>query len=166
MLIQVDGFKYHIRIRWVCDIISIHILSLFHYFSIPTSASMPTIDDLCFAVFGGQVDRVRAIVQSGVDVNARNSKGMTPLWCAVYMERHDVIDYLVQEAGCLCVEGLCAAVGYHRIGYRASGSRVDLQVVKTLVEAGVDVHGRSSITGDTPLWAAVHYERWSWPATC
>ncbi|MBM3793824.1 MAG: ankyrin repeat domain-containing protein [Acidobacteria bacterium] len=61
-------------------------------YSHPVKAGIVALDKLTplmFAVAYGPVDMVRLLLESGADVNARDTRGMTPLMLAVASEQQD-----------------------------------------------------------------------------
>ena len=59
------------------------------------NAADPKRDALWAAVRAGDVAAVRAAVDSGADVNARNEYGVTALWIAAGKDKLDVVEFLV-----------------------------------------------------------------------
>jgi len=70
--------------------------------------------ELHHAAMDGQVDRVRALLASGVDVDSRDEKGMTPLIATVRAAKHGTTDL------------------------------ARLAVVRALVDRGADVNARDN----------------------
>jgi ankyrin repeat protein len=71
--------------------LSIYILSLHTVFSQPAS------DSLFDAVKGGDVGKVKALLDQKVDVNVRNSVGRTPLMIAVMSGKGEVVKLLLDQ---------------------------------------------------------------------
>lgn len=61
------------------------------------AAADPKRDALWAAVRAGDVAAVRAAVEKGADVNARNEYGVTALWIATSKDKLDVIEFLVSK---------------------------------------------------------------------
>ena len=105
-----------------------------------------TCDDLCDAIREETgLQKITLIVESGMDVNQKESIGQTPLHCAAWNNRHDVVDYLIHKAGAKpTCDDVCVAIK----------NRSDLRDIKLLVESCGDV---SDMTWDglTPLCCAV-----------
>jgi outer membrane protein assembly factor BamB len=63
----------------------------------PAGAADPKRDALWAAVRGGDLKAVRAAVEAGADVNARNEYGVTALWIAAGKPSREVVEFLVEK---------------------------------------------------------------------
>ncbi|KAI8336642.1 ankyrin repeat-containing domain protein [Chlamydoabsidia padenii] len=61
-------------------------------------------DNLWVAAGDGQLDRVKELVESGAEVNAKDNFGYTPIHAAVSYNQKEVLDYLLNNGGDINVE--------------------------------------------------------------
>jgi ankyrin repeat protein len=104
----------------------------------------------------GDVEKLRAAVKAGADVNAAGAKGVTPLWAAVEQGQLAAVKFLLPM-------GADAQVVLHVPGPDGSGvdvsllvvaaARGPLDVVKFLKDNGLDVNFKGPLSF-TPLMAA------------
>ena len=116
--------------------------------ALTVSAAAPPEAPIADAAMRGDVERVRALLRDGQDVNAAQGDGMTALhWAG---ERDDVEMAEVLIYGGALLEATTRLGGFTPllVASRAGSTGV----VETLLEAGADVHARTS-TGET----ALHY---------
>ncbi len=89
---------------------------------------------------------VRALIEAGADVNARDGQGYTPLSMAFVRDRSDMIQLLLQSGA--RPEALKESM------LTSAAKRGDLQEVASIIAAGTSVDARNTI-GATPLSEAV-----------
>lgn len=131
---------------------------------------------LRWAVGANYFDRVKLLVENGVDVNYPD-RGRMPYAEAVYGGHQEIADYLVAKGAKRTAITLTKAEEFHIACYRDDGDRVRELVasdpsllkdqeglfaglaeggcansVRCLVELGMDVNGKAG--GDSPLWRA------------
>ncbi len=131
---------------------------------------------LRWAVGANYFDRVKLLVENGVDVN-HPDRGRTPYAEAVYGGHHLIADYLVAKGAKRIAITLGKTEEFHIACYRDDADRVRELVasdpslltdaeglltelaeggcansVRSLVELGVDVNGKAG--GVSPLWCA------------
>jgi outer membrane protein assembly factor BamB len=92
----------------------------------------PKRDALWAAVRAGDVKAVRAAVESGADVNARNEYGVTALWIAAGKDKLDVVEFLLGKGADVNARD---DIWYQTPLSTAVGAR-QLDVVKVLIKAG------------------------------
>jgi ankyrin repeat protein len=131
---------------------------------------------LRWAVGANYFDRVKLLVENGVDVN-HPDRGRTPYAEAVYGGHQQIADYLVAKGAKRIAITLSKTEEFHIACYRDDADRVRELVasdpsllkdaeglltelaeggcansVRSLVELGVDVNGKAG--GESPLWCA------------
>jgi ankyrin repeat protein len=96
------------------------------------------VDDLILAVWGFDTAKAAALIDSGVDVNSPDSRGIYPLVLACsYKDNDEMIKLLLEKGADPNVRG---PNGETPLGLAAKYS---LTAVKLLVESGADVNARS-----------------------
>lgn len=55
--------------------------------------------DIHFAASQGDLGKVKTLLAQGVDVNAKDSNGDTPLRCALLSGQYDLAKYLISQGG-------------------------------------------------------------------
>jgi len=65
---------------------------LFLFFQLPSKEQK-----LFIAVEAGKMNRVKDLIDSGVDINSRTAKGRTPLLLAISARKADVVIFLMQR---------------------------------------------------------------------
>jgi ankyrin repeat protein len=131
---------------------------------------------LRWAVGANYFDRVKLLVENGVDVN-HPDHGRTPYAEAVYAGHQQIADYLVAKGAKRIAITLSKTEEFHIVCYRDDAGRVRELVasdpsllkdaeglltelaeggcansVRSLVELGVDFNGKAG--GESPLWCA------------
>jgi len=111
---------------------------------------------LHLAAYVGDVERVRALLDSGTDVNTRDPHGWTPLHCAISQNQVAVARLLVARGA--DPDAVAEDEGFNRNHvsgtalYRAIAvSHSDL--VELLIDGGADINAPDRY-GRTPLWSA------------
>ena len=102
--------------------------------------------DLHDAADKGNAERVKTLVEQGVDKDKCDSEGWTPLWLASFNNHLGVVQYLVEQGASLDKDSnathstpLCTAVHHGH-----------LEIVRYLLQKGADKDKRSN-NGYTPL---------------
>jgi ankyrin repeat protein len=106
---------------------------------------------LFFAAQSGDVATMKALVDAGAGVNAKNASGVTPLHRAALNGRKAAEQYLIQAGADL--RSKATEKGYTPLHVAALGGSTDAALV--LLESGADVNERSS-SGVTALEIAEH----------
>jgi ankyrin repeat protein len=103
-------------------------------------------DTIHMAACRGDLNRVKMLVESGIDVNTKDEFGCTPLHWAVLAESPEVADFLISNGAELNAKDsqnltpLMAARG--------------ASVLELLISKGVDIHGQDALQGRTKLHMA------------
>ncbi len=112
--------------------------------------SMAAVDlnkELDLAAQAGNVEKVKALIASGADVNYRSMSEHTPLMVAAYYGHYEVVKILI-DAG---ANVNAAHSTDHTVLYHALESyRLRAEVIQLLVDAGVNMN-------HTPLFWAVQF---------
>ena len=110
---------------------------------------MPALVD---AVRAGNLQRVKALVERGEDVNTTEQVGgETPLHAAASVGRMDIAHFLVDRGADVSAADIHGETPLH---VAAAVGRMD--IARLLVDRGADVTAADS-RGETPLHRAVHY---------
>ena len=105
-------------------------------------------NDLHWAVRTGEVTVVTALLASGVDVNAVNEDGLTPLHLAAMRGNTEMVVKLLAAGADATARDLRGRTPLH---YAAMTDNTD--VLNALLQSGADVHAADA-AGDTPLHLA------------
>jgi pectate lyase len=109
------------------------------------------VNNIHTAVSFENIEKVRSLVETGVDVNEKDDSGMTPLLRAVAGKHTEVAEFLIESGADVNAGNKQSIVPL----YRALWNR-DLAMVKLLLENGADVNAQHVQTGYTPLhWAVM-----------
>lgn len=103
----------------------------------------------------GHIRSVKRFLNKGVDINAQNEDGATPLHLAMFACKKDIIEFLIANGANVDARNKRGATPLHNAawtGYTAS--------VNSLIKHGADVNAKDN-HGDTPLHEAVSKGRMS-----
>lgn len=108
------------------------------------------------AVQFGEADKIKKLMQSGIDVEARNSRGFTPLHEAIWGGKQEIVKLLL-EGGAnvnapINTQGLDWAPLHEAARFGFNG------IIDMLLEKGADINSRNT-KGRTPLDIAVEYRQ-------
>ncbi|WP_020071547.1 ankyrin repeat domain-containing protein [Paraburkholderia caledonica] len=108
----------------------------------------PERSPLTFAAEHGDLSRVQQLVNAGVNVSAKDDKGLDALSYAIINERPEVVEYLLKHGANANTEngsGITALVIAATVG--------DFAIIRTLHQHGAEIN-RATRDGVTPLMAA------------
>ena len=100
------------------------------------------------AVNANDIEKVKALLSNGADVNARNKMGDTPLHVAANVNARDVAELLLARGAEVNAQGNLGAAPLHYAAMANSKAATELLLAK-----GADVKGKSE-DGMTPMHAA------------
>jgi ankyrin repeat protein len=129
------------------------------------------------AIFMGHKEIAKLLIANGADVNAKNNIGVIPIMLAVIRDYNDIVELLIKNGAQKTiyvaaaqgdiesaktflkkdpnlVNALASNDGWSALHWAAYMNRLD--VIKLLIENGVDVNIRDRINDVTPLYWAVH----------
>jgi ankyrin repeat protein len=110
-------------------------------------AAAPIAPDLVRAIRDGDAQAIRALLDRGADVNARDAEGNTPLILASF--------YASPRCVALLLEGGADANAANAAGVTALiRAATDYEKARLLVDAGANVRVRTADLGNTPLLLA------------
>ena len=99
----------------------------------------------------GNIDKVKALLDQGIDVDIKDKAGMTPLLLAISNKHNEVAKFLIERGADVNAGNRQGIVPL----YRALWNQ-DLEMVKLLLANGANVNAQHAQTGYTPLhWAAM-----------
>ncbi|MBP7635388.1 ankyrin repeat domain-containing protein [Candidatus Ozemobacteraceae bacterium] len=125
----------------------------------PRSEGLPMLQQatpLHFAAQSGNVSIVRALLNAGADVNARNPQNITPLHLAAWDGNADIVSLLLEHGADINLrnhrnEGMSA------LDLAAMTGAAD--VVRVLIEHGADPRRGDSVNRVTPLHLAAAWDQ-------
>lgn len=109
-------------------------------------------DALVMAAMQGNVEAVEVLLETGVDVNHKDSIGVCPLHWAAFCGHSDVARRLLLAKADLHIKDREGRTPLHVASYERSEGQTE--VLRTLIEAGSDLHAPDN-AGWTPLHCAV-----------
>jgi len=99
-----------------------------------------TVLPLHWAIGDGNVDSVRALIEAGADVNAKDVRGATALHQAAYGNNAAVAALLIEAGADVNAKNVRGATALHQAAY---GNNVAVAAV--LIEAGADVNAVATL---------------------
>ncbi len=127
---------------------------LFLILAIGCSSERPADDanDLVRAVFRDDVAALRALLEKGVDVNAKcYHHGATALWAASVGSHPDIIKVLLASGADVNTKNTDGVTALY-----VAAQNGHLENVKLLLESKADVNVKRKTDGTTTLWIAAH----------
>ena len=97
----------------------------------------------------GDFSLVQTLITNGIDLNAKDEHGYTPLMTAVEYQRHEIVKLLICNYGC-DIKGCFPLHVACKVG--------NLRSIQTLITHGADLNAKDE-HGHTPLMTAVEYQR-------
>jgi thioredoxin-like negative regulator of GroEL len=117
---------------------------------IPLTAYAADINsDLIEAAKNGDTAQVKALLDKGADVNARDKDGLTALMWAAAGGRTDIVKALLDKGADVNAK---TSYGYTALMWAAAGGHTD--IVKALLDKGADVNAKDSDGYTALMWAA------------
>ena len=101
----------------------------------------------------GSIRQVRRFIEKGVDINAVNEDGETPLHMAVFNRNKDVFEFLIANGAEVNAKSNDGDTILHDVAWAG-----ETEMVSILIKHGADVNARDN-SGDTPLHEAVRKGR-------
>jgi len=106
--------------------------------------------DLDEAIGKGNIKRVQALITQGVDANAKNMEGWTPLHYAAELGHIRICQLLIQAGADIRIKSNT----YGQTALHLAVEFGHLECCKYLIQAGADIHAKNE-DGSTPLHLAV-----------
>jgi ankyrin repeat protein/beta-lactamase regulating signal transducer with metallopeptidase domain len=101
----------------------------------------------------GDLEKVKAFVEKGADINAKDKSGETPLFSAVHADNSDVARFLLAKGADVKAKDPSGHTPLHYVSVR---DHKDL--AKVLIARGADVNAKNK-NDETPLHDAAYYDR-------
>ncbi len=118
------------------------------YLAAPTSVTAAGVDDLVTAVWGFDAKKVNGLIDSGVDINGKNSQGTTALLLASsFKDNDEMIARLLEKGADPNVRG---PKGETALGFAA---RYSIKAVKMLLDKGADINAKDDAGWTALKWA-------------
>lgn len=128
-----------------------------HQIAIPKELSslLPDPEALFKAASSGSVSEVQSLLDGGIDINAKDADGMTPLHFAAGNNQREIVKLLVSRGAKLETK---SNGGYTPLAWTVKWRKGGIEALQTLLELGADVNGGAT-PGNTPLDAAIIQRR-------
>jgi ankyrin repeat protein len=128
----------------------------------PTAGKKLTLEEqgnlnkeLLLAVDMGYFEMVLDLIQKGVDVNARDEYGRTPLMLTSEIGHTEIAEFLIQKGADINARD---ADGWTSLMHASRNG--NMQIAKLFIQHNADVNAKE-IDGRTPLMIALEFEQFS-----
>ena len=108
--------------------------------------------ELVNAAAMGKMQRVRSLIERGVDVNSRRHSGATALFMAAQTGHEEIVSYLLTHGADINASTNRGATPLH-----AAIESSDAAMVNLLISQGADIHVQGTKKGFSPLHLAAQY---------
>jgi ankyrin repeat protein len=116
--------------------------------AVPSTVTAASVDDLVTAVWGSDTKKVTELIDSGVDINGKNSQGTTALLLACsFKDNDEMIELLLEKGADPNVRG---PKGETALSFAA---RYSLKAVKMLLAKGADINAKDGAGWTALKWA-------------
>ena len=109
------------------------------------------------AARGGDIEAVKEFLTAGVDVNARDANGMTPLHGAAWIGQKEAIELLIAKGAGVNAKDKDGMTPLHS-AIEGDEWQGGYEIAELLIEKGADVNAKED-DGDTPLDLAISRNR-------
>lgn len=109
-------------------------------------------DDIDSAVPQGNLSRVKALVDEGVDVNKVNKNGKSPLIEAIYHNHYDIAEFLIDSGADISLQDKNTGTSMH-----IASAKGNVEILQLLIDNGANVNEISNRLEETPIWQAVRW---------
>jgi hypothetical protein len=110
-------------------------------------------DNIHEAAEYGDIEQIKHFLDKGVDINARNEDGETPLHFAAHYNNKSMIEFLMANGAAVDARDDIGETPLYNAAWSGETTSVN-----ALIKHGADVNAKN-IDGDTPLHEAVHMGR-------
>nr|CAA6823206.1 MAG: Unknown protein [uncultured Thiotrichaceae bacterium] len=114
------------------------------------------LDDIFELAMTGTPNELKVVLDSGVDVNAQDDSGYTPLLRAISVNRLENVKFLVANGADIAIKENLGSDALNRAVYSRYNN---IKIVEFLLEQGADINTKTSKPGNTPLHHAVELGR-------
>ena len=111
------------------------------------------VSTIHWAACAGDLEKVKAFIEEGTDIDAKDKSGETPLFYAVRADNSDVAKFLIAKGANVNAKDSSGNTPLHFAPERAKNDVVELLIAK-----GADINAKSN-NGETPLHAAIYFGR-------
>jgi len=111
------------------------------------------VSTIHWAAAAGDLEKVKAFIEEGTDIDAEDKSGETPLFSAVRADNSEVAKFLIAKGANVNAKDSSGNTPLHFAPERAKKDVVELLIVK-----GANINAKSK-NGETPLHAAIYYGR-------
>jgi ankyrin repeat protein/beta-lactamase regulating signal transducer with metallopeptidase domain len=111
------------------------------------------VSTIHWAACAGDLEKVKAFIEEGTDIDAKDKSGETPLFSAVRADNSDVAKFLIAKGANVNAKDSSGNTPLHFAPERAKNDVVELLIAK-----GADINAKSN-NGETPLHDAIYFGR-------
>ncbi len=129
-----------------------HIVVILTFIFILASCSQHSQDDLHQAVMQNDFERLKQVLDAGIDADSINQDGQSPLMVAAFQGKMDILDLLLESGADI---NFTDEIGRNPLIYAISGNKPE--VVSELIYRGANVSSTDA-KGNSPLHYAAKLE--------
>jgi ankyrin repeat protein len=96
-----------------------------------------TSTPLILAVFNGNIEAAKILLEAGADPNAQSGQGDTPLRYSVQENNYEMVTLLLEHGASKTINKFGGDMGLTALGIAAS--QLDIKMIKLLIHAGADL---------------------------
>jgi len=139
------AFRTHVSKYKILYIIIILILVIMTNLKFLYSEGVIPLPDIHLAAELGSIRQVKHFLDKGVDINAANENGKTPLHLAIFSGKKSIIEFLITNGASVNAKDNSGTTPLHTAAY---GN--DVEIIGILLNHGADINVQDNY-GDTPL---------------
>ena len=102
------------------------------------------------ATWTGNIELIKQLIDSNIDVNVKRDRGETPLHIAAIFSRYEIAKLLISKGAYVNAMNDDGFTPLHEAAYSFTGGSGPIRTIELLISKGADVNSKSE-SGGTPL---------------